>query len=189
MLPSLLVIWLQCIPFSWFCQHLLTFPSTSCHNVGDQSTQSLSQRSHSPLPNQLSLLFWFGFSPHTTASTTPPQGSTAVPHLGYPWPSSSPLPQIITLLFALLRTSSHFSCSQNTHLCLTIQFSHNPTFTKCLLNPRHHPRDYEAISWLSRSCYSNCGPWTSSTGVANGHIRNVNSQALPQVNLKLKSVF
>lgn len=118
MLPSLSFIWLQCVLFCWFCQHLLTFPSTSCHNISDQSTQPLGLRSHSPLPTQFSLLFWFGFSPHTTASTTPPQGSTAVPCLGITWPSSLPLPQIITLLFALLRTSSHFSCSQSTHFCL-----------------------------------------------------------------------
>lgn len=120
MLPSLSLIWLQCIIFSWFCHRLLTFPSASYHNnISDQSTQSLSLRSHNFLHTQFSLLFWFGFiPPHNCQHHISSRLHSSSLSWGISWFSSLPLPQIIELLFALLRISSHLSCSQSTHLCL-----------------------------------------------------------------------
>lgn len=91
--------------------HIYCFSYTSCpcpqqYPVNEATEPEISQPSTHPF------LFWFGFSPHTTASSTLPQGSTGVPCLLHPLAFLfSPPSDHLHLLFTLLRTSSRFPCS------------------------------------------------------------------------------
>lgn len=185
---SLSFTWLQNIflimPAS---AHRYCFPSTYCphpyqywHPVNDETKLENSQTFY-PLSSDFYVGLVSGSTPLSVLhSLQAPQKFPLCCILMPPsWLPSHPL----QLPFTASRTGSHLLWSQNTHLSklfdlATMQW----IFIKHLLNSGHCFRHSELMTWLSRSCYSKCGPLTSGKSITREHIRNVSSQALLQIN-------
>lgn len=88
-----------------------------------------------------------------------PLGSTDTPCLRCPLVFLCALPLDHCTCSLLFSEPVPSSLAPRTYIFVyTIQCSHNPTnIYQAPTNPRHHPRNSEVMSRISRSCYSKCG--------------------------------